>query len=271
MNTTYAQEQASLAGVLRERILDYKKARPNLSSQQIATKFGMSSSTFNRIENLDIKTPTFDQVIKVFNGTGCRGDLLAYLKGNYPEIAQAYLGHYPQSESGASIVSNDIKKYLVDPSTSKLMILAFSKCGLCRDQVKEEFGNDGIRSLDFLIDQGVLVKKGERYFPREKGTILSQKDTKYLCEHTLKQCYDLRGLEEERAANYMTFQSESIDIDKAYPLIIGLLKEVNQRVREIFNNSEFEGDDTVFVSLVSDTVLTNDLRRRNNLKKRNLQ
>ena len=269
---TYEQEKESLARVLRDKIFSYKAARPNLSSSQIASKFGMSNSTFSRLENLDIKNPTFDQIIKVFNGTGSNGDLIQYLKKRYPEIAVTYAKIY-QNTTDSSYIRHEVLEYLVNPETNKLMVLAFSECGLSRELVKEEFGNDGLRKLEMLIEKSILIKKDDRYYPHDKNMAIvpTQKDTKKLVELSLKDFYDLSGFEEGSASNFLSFQSESIDSERVYPHIISLLKEMNQRIRSIFNDPENRGDETVFVSLISDTVLKNDLVARKKQLKGKLQ
>ena len=257
---TYEQEKESLARVLRDKIFSYKAARPNLSSSQIASKFGMSSSTFSRLENLDIKTPTFDQVIRIFKGTGDKEGLLKYLKEYYPELINVYLDF---AKDGVSVISEQNVKFLTDERTSKLMLLAYSKCGLSLELVKEEFGKEGLRNLELLVSKGALKERNGSFYPDDEAVMLSQSDTKFLCEYSIKDLYNLTGFESGEAGNYLTFQSESIDLDRVYPQIVSLLQETNQRVREIFNNPENHGKDTVFVTLVSDSIIPNDLRKRN--------
>lgn len=258
---TYEQEKESLARVLRDKIFSYKAARPNLSSSQIASKFGMSNSTFSRLENLDIKNPTFDQIIKIFNGTGAQAEMMDYLKRYYPQITRAYMEAFPQIADG-SAVSAEVKSYVTNPETCKIMLLAFSECGVSKDQIKEEYGNNGVRTLEYLVDKTILIEKDERFFPKDKGVFLTQEDTKFLAQYALENFYDVRGFEEETASNYLTFQSEGIDLDRVYPQIISLLRELTGRVRTIFNNPENHGEDTVFVSLISDSIMKNDLRKR---------
>ncbi len=248
-----------LAPMLRRKILDYKRIRPNLSSQQIAKKFGMSSSTFNRIENLDIKTPTFDQVIKVLTGTGHHEDLLSYLEENYPAIASIYEKGLHKA-SNSKYVKESVSDYLVDPRTSKLMLISFSKSGLKRSLIESEFGKDGLRILKFLVDKKILYHDGNNIFRvRDSGVKIDQKATRSLVNRALNDFYDLNGFEEKTSYNYLTFQSESINLEKVYPIIIGLLAELQQNVREIFNNPDNHGEDTVFVSTISDSLIKNNL------------
>ena len=107
---TYEQEKESLARVLRDKIFSYKAARPNLSSSQIASKFGMSNSTFSRLENLDIKNPTFDQVMRIFIGTGDKPGLLEYLKKYYPDLIHLYEDFSRNNKN--CLIDDDLAKHL---------------------------------------------------------------------------------------------------------------------------------------------------------------
>ncbi|MBT7609891.1 MAG: helix-turn-helix transcriptional regulator [Bacteriovoracaceae bacterium] len=259
MTTNPPLPKEDLANMLRRKILSYKSARPNLSSQQIAKKFGMSSSTFSRIENLDIKTPTFDQVIKILTGTGHHKDLLGYLNENYPEIASTYKKGYSQP-LGSEFISEDIADHLIDPQTSKLMLIAHSVSGLKKSVIIEEFGNSGLRILDSLIEKDILIEKESGvYFPRENGSMLDQRATRSLVDRSINDFYNINGFEDRTAANFLTFQSESIDLEKVYPMILSLLSELQRNVRDIFNDPENHGDETVFVSTVSDSLIKNNL------------
>lgn len=250
-----------LAMMLRRKIRAYKKARPNLSSHQIAKKFGMSSATFSRIENLDIKNPTFDQVIKVLTGTGDHKDVLAYLKMHYPQIARIYSEGFSEKDE-SMFLRGKSAEYMTNPRTSKLMIMALSECGLKKSVVKDEFGNEGLRTLDFLIEKGILYSMdGELFRPKESGSAVDMKTTKALVNRALNDFYDVKGYEERTSMNFLSFQSESINLEKVYPMIISLLSELQQNVRTIFNDPSNKGEETVFVSMISDSLIKNDLAK----------
>jgi transcriptional regulator with XRE-family HTH domain len=259
MTTNPPLPKEDLAHMLRRKILAYKSVRPNLSSQQIAKKFGMSSSTFSRIENLDIKTPTFDQVIKILTGTGHHKDLLSYLNENYPEIASTYKRGYSQPV-GTKFINTDIADYLIDPQTSKLMLIAHSVSGLKKSVVLEEFGKAGLRLVNTLLEKDILVEKEvDIYYPKEKGSMLDQRSTRSLVRRSITDFYNINGFEDRTASNFLTFQSESINLEKVYPVIINLLSELQTNVRNIFNNPSNHGEDTVFVSTISDSLIKNNL------------
>lgn len=257
MNTTYAQEQESLARVLRDKIFKYKAARPNLSSSQIASKFGMSSSTFCRLENLDIKTPTFDQIIKVFNGTGSDEDLITYLKRNYPRLVEVF--NESISNGVSPFMNQDLCEYLESPSTSKIMVLAGSKSGLPIDLVKEEFGNNGVKVCDDLYEKGILVINENNYFINSEVKGVTNKTILDLIKNSANDFFDLEGLNNGDSLNYLSFRSESIDLDRVYPQIVSLLKETNTQIKSIMDNPDNMGESTVFVGMISDSIIRNTI------------
>lgn len=258
---TYEQEKESLARVLRDKIFSYKAARPNLSSAQIASKFGMSNSTFSRLENLDIKNPTFDQVVKIFNGVGDQKGLLKFIKDKYPEISIMYRSVY-NLEREAKFYRDLTSDYFVDERTHKLMLLAASNNGVCEQVIKEELGRDGLRHLDLLIKEDVIEKRGEKYFVKDDGFLLTQEHSRDILLASIRNCYDLHGFNEKTAENWLSYQAESVNLSKVMPKVMSLIKELNQRVRELFNDPENAGEEVMWVGLASDTVLENNLLER---------
>ncbi len=75
---------------LQEKIKDYKKAHPRLSSSQIAKKWGMSTSSFNRIENLETKKTSVELSIRILKGVGMTDVLFETLGQYYPEFRDLY-------------------------------------------------------------------------------------------------------------------------------------------------------------------------------------
>lgn len=256
---TYEQEKESLARVLRDKIFSYKAARPNLSSAQIASKFGMSNSTFSRLENLDIKNPTFDQVVKIFNGVGDRDSLIQFLENNYPNLVEVFQEYIAKGMN--PFLSPEMCSYLEDPVTSKIMILAGSSCGLPIELVKEEFGNSGIAICEDLRGKNLLIQQDERFFINSKSSGITNKTILELIKNVSTGMFDLSGLEDGEALNYISFRSESIDLERVYPQIICILKETNTKIKSIMDNPDNSGEDTVYVGVISDSILRNKLTK----------
>ncbi|TNF03129.1 MAG: hypothetical protein EP326_02650, partial [Deltaproteobacteria bacterium] len=163
---------------------------------------------------MDIKNPTFDQIIKIFNGTGDKEGLVQYLKKYYPIIANTYGQLYSHKDSDKYFGSETIKN-IIDPQAHQIMLLAISKTGVSRELIQNEYGNTGVRTLDRLHSEGIVFLKDNRYFARDEGNIFpTQRDTKELVRLTLENSYDLQGFEDQTAGNFLSFQTEGINLDK---------------------------------------------------------
>ena len=143
--STFALENEDLCQALRRRVKHYKREHPALSSQQIAKRFNMSSSTLNRIENQDIKNPTIDQVLKVLRGTGETDDLLGFIEEFYPDIADTYKKVYSHNME-RRFVEVDHERYFKDKSTFSIMLLSLTGKGTSRREVRDLFGRGGSRN-----------------------------------------------------------------------------------------------------------------------------
>lgn len=80
-----------LVGFLQQKIWEYKKAHPRYSSSQIAKLWGLSTSSLNRIENLETKKPSVEQAIRILKGVGLKENLNETLVRFYPELREVFL------------------------------------------------------------------------------------------------------------------------------------------------------------------------------------
>lgn len=103
-------KEESLCFFLRKSIREYKKLHPNFSSSQLARNWGLSSSSFNRIENLEVRIPKVDQVEKVLRGCGKEKEILPLLKKFYPNLTGLFEWLFkdrPQKNKSSGHISYD--------------------------------------------------------------------------------------------------------------------------------------------------------------------
>jgi len=243
----------NLCVALRKRVQTFKEENPSLSSQQIAKSFNMSSSTLNRIENEDIKKPTFDQVLKILKGTGQTGDLLSYLEESYPSITETFREVYA-GKTKVEYVPTVIEDYFVNPKYFKLMSLVFSGCSVSRDLISKIFGSEGLSCLDNLITDKVFHSCKDGLVEGKKDSFrLSLNGTRKLLSLVVDQCFKT-----ENATNYtnhLTFQASSVNKELVMPEILKVLEDTHAKINNIFKRNEDTGNDCVYVGIVSDTIL----------------
>jgi transcriptional regulator with XRE-family HTH domain len=247
------QSDENLCTALRKRVQSFKNEHPRLSSQQIAKRFQMSSSTLNRIENEDIKNPTFDQVLKVLRGTGQTKDLLKYLEEFYPAVAESYREVYSENLD-TEFLELDLESLFVQKDTFLLMLLAYSKNGCSKSMIEREFGKKGLAGLEVLIDKNAVEVNGDLVTGiNTKKVNLTQQNIKDLLTLSIDNCYTADEFGED--SNYLNFRSTNIDKEKAMPIIVSILKEAKNKIEDVLSQEQYRGEDYFFTGLVADTLV----------------
>jgi len=250
--STFALENEDLCQALRRRVKHYKREHPALSSQQIAKKFNMSSSTLNRIENQDIKNPTIDQVLKVLRGTGETNDLLGFIEEYYPDIADTYKRVYKDNGT-AEFLSSDTESYFVKEDYFRIMLLAFTGDGTSHEEILSLFGKQGEKKLrELVVKEIITLKANGKLGAPERDYNLSQESMKHLLSMTIKECYKSNEL--GKSGNFLAMMTKSIDRKKISKEIGDILDDTRKKVLKVLNNPENKGEDKYFVGLVADEL-----------------
>jgi transcriptional regulator with XRE-family HTH domain len=229
----------------------YKYKNPRLSSQQVAKKFGMSSSTLNRIQNLDIKEPTLNQVIKVLKGTGRSDELIDYLNIYFPDIPKVF---EERMEGSGDFANANLMRFFESRDTFLIMLLAYSGIGVTEEEVQHYFGIYGVSQLKMLVEEGVLTKKDSRYFGDDHdGFELTFPCLRKVLSSLIETCY--RPDKVQEGNNYIVLRTFVANKEKVMPLIGKALIETRKQLNEIISEHEFKGTDHIFIGLVTDQIL----------------
>lgn len=249
--STFALENEDLCQALRRRVKHYKREHPMLSSQQIAKKFKMSSSTLNRIENQDIKNPTIDQVLKVLRGTGETDDLLSFIEEYYPDIADTYREVYSENLD-RTFVDNNHEKFFKDPRTFTVMLMAFTGEGTTESEIKETLGSEGLKVLRELFQKEILsINNGKISKSSGKDYAMSIDASKDLLINSIKKFYNSDHF--GTGYNFLSLQTSQVDREKVMPEVNKVLKKAFSEIHEMLNAEENQGSDKVFIGLTADT------------------
>ncbi len=243
----------TLCEALGERIRSYKVDHPNLSGTQVAKKFNMSASSLNRIENGDVRVPTIDQVLKVLRGTGATGDLLKYLDENYPIIAETYRDLYSHNLK-STFVDVQFEKFFENRDTFLLSLLLVTKDHLTRSEIDFLFGLEGQTVINKLLESKYVKEEGNKvYFVSNESLQMDQETLKKLLSLTLEKCY--RADQINKGLNYLSFKSSEVNLEKAMPKVINILKEAHLKISNLMNQNENKGSDSIFFGLVADSLV----------------
>ncbi len=229
-----------------------KDLHPKYSSSQLAKLVGISQSTFNRIENGQTN-PNLLNISK----------LLGYLKSTHkisdaskflPESLTLKIKENLSHNFENPIIGGDFASYFSKSSYRNIMLLALTKSGTTRDEIQLEYGNSGLKLLNELIEKKLLNET--------RGIIRGFEETVSFNQEILKQtlisCVTEKYNAEEfgQGVNWLSFQSESINKNKAMELIRSKLQKAYKEIdEEILNSPEYAGNDKVFIGMVADSLL----------------
>ncbi len=252
------QDKPTLCEVLREKVKDYKRAHPRFSSSQIARKWGLSSSSLNRIENMDIKTPTIDQAIKVLRGCGSNEEIVEFIKSYYPEIHESLFSFYIET-SKTNELDESLEKYFQDPSTYKMMLLASTKGGLSEQYILHEYGRSGHKLFMKLAADGLIINKNGRFFTKGPATYLDAVSSIKAGTLLMDELSSKLIVTGEVPRTDFRIIYENVNVSKVKDQVNSLVEEYYFEIKKILKDPENNGDETL-VSSVLLTVLDQEIK-----------
>ena len=136
-----------------------KQKYPHWSSSRIARFIGMGRSTFNRLENREGK-PGLDSIMRLLSSSGMArkiSDIPGMMdnKGMAEGVAQN-LSH----NSDSAIVDEKLAGYFSSRGHRMVLLLATANGeGIARESLKDEYGSEGMRMVDELVDRNILTEE----------------------------------------------------------------------------------------------------------------
>jgi hypothetical protein len=251
---------SDLKEFLSDCIKSIKKSYPNLSSVQLAKKLDLTTSTFSRFENREIKKPTFNHALKIVREVCGETRLQDFIKTHYPEMYDNLAKTYP-GNSNLEFMPEEAEVYLQDSTTFELLMMATSNAGLSKDVVVAEFGNRGLLALENLITKKILIEQNQIFTLGMKNVNFGQDTVKKLLQNLVNSSYDLDAFGTQ--VNWLSVQYESVNAGKVTPKLRDVYVKANKEIREIFNAPENAGSDVMWAGLVMDSLLKKDKQESN--------
>lgn len=259
----HEETKLTLAESLSRKIRRYKKDKPHLSSQQIAKTFGMTSSTLNRIENLDIRTPSFEQVLKILSGVGDTKAIVQHIENHYPKATDAVRDEYIANEYWKALTP-DMTQALKDPEVSKILLFVRTRKETSLEYIQKQFGLEAIKILKRLQLQKLIeIKNGNVLSKQCLIKIQDPKESRDIFIRMLKNHYDCIGSLEGVSENYLGFTAGRINAKKTMPVIVDIINEASHKIQEVLEDKEMQGQDSFFWGAAADTLLPNTVRFQN--------
>ena len=87
----------------------------------------------------------------------------------------------------------------------------------------------------------------------------SQETVQKLLLNLISLSYNLEGVD-ENLKNWLSLQYESVNKEKALPVASEIIHEANNKLRALFTDPKYKGEDVVWAGLVLDTLPTTTVK-----------
>ena len=236
---------------LQDCVKGLRKASPNLSDSQIAKKLGISSSTFGRIANAEVKT-SFNNALSISRRVCGEEKVQEFIAKFYPEMKKTFDKVY-SGNAHKPFVKNDLESFLQDSNTHELVMMAMTNAGVLKETIQSEFGQKGLRVLDSLIEAGLIHEIEPNLFKCD-GANFGQDTVQKLVQNVTQSNYELAAF--GKKDNWLSVQWESVDADYIGPKLVEICRKANQEVRTLFSDPKSAGKDVMWFTLGMDSFNT---------------
>ncbi len=247
-------ERPNVCEMLQSHIRNFKKEHPRLSGAQIARRFGVSTSSLNRIENGDIKNPTIEQAVKVLRATCGPETVAEFMRTYYPDIHHGLLDYFKASSERVEL-EEDVEQYFCDESTYMMMLFATTKRGLSENWVLQEYGRTGHQKFMKLAARGVLVNRDGRFFAGNDSIKLGG----YSCLQMMANINKSAAAEFAASGDVKNFCSDVIyvrvDYKKIGRKVAEVIEDFQTEINDIMNKADGSGEDLVIINSLIKVVM----------------
>lgn len=207
---------------------------------------------------MDIKTPTFEQIVRVLSGTGHDEDLLKYLEINFPMIPKLICSHYVDNlGEELSVIPDDVRTFITNPQYTKILCFILCKKNTTRNELIKEFGRDGVQLADELLEKNIIIDDGVRLSVSSKYVYVPHiNDVRQILQNLIATSFNSREANKPDSYNFITIQMKPLNAQKILPIIKDKLNKLYHEIDELSKDVEYEGNDPVYVGLIADSIST---------------
>jgi len=236
----------------RKCVRELKTKHPNFSSSQIAAMIGMSQPTFSRLENGQ-SNPSLNTISTLLSGLGKSHYISQAIEIANPSLASMIkenLSHNAETP----VLGGEFVRYFRQVEHRNIMLLAMTRSGTTRAEIQGEYGNSGLRKLEELLKDNILKESRGIIKADDEKVTFDQEALKSAVLSSIEQHYDSEKY--GTGENWLSFQTESVNKEKALKLIRAKLQKVYKEIKEeILYSPEYFGNDKVFIAMVADSLL----------------
>ncbi|MDH5580879.1 MAG: helix-turn-helix domain-containing protein [Bdellovibrionales bacterium] len=246
----------TVCGQLKEMVNNYLESHPNISINGLAKRSGVGATTIRRIINGSIKSEpaphTILNLVSVITKEKRLAIILERSEGPIKNILQMTFGIYA-TESMPHTYDKNLDRALSHPQKFIIYKLAANRVGTSKDEIRENFGNNGLHFLEQLLEYGLLEEVNERIHAVKKDFAL---DPDVLVRNIPELLKFYKSHEIDKGQNFLFSMSESLNFE-AIKKIKDIQKDALKKIYNIVNSPYYEGEIPFFLVSCQDTLSGN--------------
>ena len=232
----------ALSDILRNYVLEQRQKNPTVNETSISKKINVPPTTFNRLLNGYSKPSlkTFSKLLKFIP------ELESVLPSDIFQIVNITL-----ERKNRECMIDNLNSLLSNKDIFLCWVLSFSEKGTTEEEVKKNFGEQGLKALNVLLEKKIIVKTEDQHYKVIKKTqdmVLSfhliQAHLMFLVEQ-----YNPSKLKD----NYIHYSVESLN-EESHKELLEAHREFYKKVRKIMDSKENRGSRLAFSIACSDLL-----------------
>ena len=229
--------------ILRDYILNQKQKNPSVNETALSKKMNIPPTTFNRLVN-GYSKPTVRTLLKL-------SQFIPELQSLFPEeVMKVFKVNI--EKNNYEYVGKTLENLLSDETIFLCWILAFLNKGITVDEIKEQFGQEGLKALEMLEKQAVIAKDKSGYYKVKDKSKYAIFSFELIKAHFLFLAKKYNS--ENVRSNYICYEVESLNKEGKKELIEAH-REFHKKIQKIMNDEKNKGDEPVFSISCSDSLL----------------
>ena len=239
---SFTDELMNISNVLKDYLQEVRRRNPSVSESALSKKMNIPVTTFNRLIN-GYSKPSTVTMLKLMQ-------FIPELSASLPEEVAKVLKVTLQKKN-SKYAGKDVEILLYDKNNFFCWVLASSDRGVTKEDIMYLLGYSGIKALDLLEKEGVLLKNKENYYQLtepNKNIVLSLSLIKNHVISLMEQ-YNCNNIDN----NYIHYLVNTLN-EEGVRKVMKVHQETHRKVQEIMGDSRFAGDIPLFSLACSDLL-----------------
>ena len=226
--------------ILRDYVLEEKQKNPSVNETALSKKMDIPPTTFNRLVNGHSK-PTVRTLLKL-------SQFIPELQTLLPEEVMKVFKVSIDKEN-YEYVGKTLENLLSDETIFFCWMLAFLNKGITVDEIKDRFGQEGLKALKTLERQAVIARDESGYYNVQDKNRYAIFSFDLIKSHFLFLAKKYNS--ENIRRNYICYEVESLN-EKGKMELIEVHREYHKKIQKVMSDEKNKGSEPFFSIACSD-------------------